>query len=115
MKKVIYIQKEIEPDMTLNLDHFQGNDFGQQYNSKCFLLISFKESMCNVITQFQPSNNLQSYGQYAVRIHNDKLQYFNSQSGWSYFDDSVQNEYQLKKADEILLGNNDEVQNEQDA
>lgn len=115
MRKVIYIQKEIEPEMILNLSEFQGNEFGSRHNSKCFLMISFEEGMCNIVAEFQPNNNLQGYGQYAIRVHNDKLQYFNNQNGWSYFDDSAQNEFQLKRADDILLGDSDEVQNEQDA
>lgn len=110
MNKFIYIQKEIEPEMILDLDKFNGNQFGPQHNSKCYLMISLKEGMCGIIAELQSINNVQNYGQYAIRVYKDKLQFFNNMNGWSYFSENTQNQFQLRKADEILLGDNDEVQ-----
>ena len=108
----IIIQKEIKPDVVLNLDMWNGQDLTQD-GSKGFVGFSAEEDMCIVWMEwsFQAAQNngwvngrwqkQQSFGQYAFRVKNGVLQFFNG--NWHSFDESAQKHYQLNQADRILL------------
>lgn len=122
----LIIQKEMEPEILLNLDMFMQNDYTSS-GAKGYLGICYEEGMCAVWVDWgnnanrptQPTlraaiapvgavpQGSQCAGQYAFRIHKDRLQFFNG--WWQDFHQSAQDQYHMQKADGILLGDNDET------
>ena len=109
----IFIQKEITPDVKYKLDFFCNNDF-PAHNAKGYVAFSSEEDICIVYADYNNGHggggghvhhqNLQNYGQFAFRIKNDLLQYFQQNEGWISFHESAQVEFQMSEADKILLG-----------
>jgi len=112
----IMIQKEIEPDVKYKLDKFNQSNLSQS-GCQGYVAFSVEEGMC-IVYMKQPTGNgpvgvqnpLQnhSFGQFAFRIKNNKLQFFNNNNGWSFFHESAQTEFQMNEADKILLGDENE-------
>jgi hypothetical protein len=105
----ITIQKQVQPEVTYNLDFFNGQDFVAN-GAKGYVGFCKEEDVCIVYSLWPNNNsnlignngNFQNNGQYAFRIKNEKLQYF--WNGWLNFHESAQDEFQMNEADKILLG-----------
>ena len=100
------VQVKVDHDVIYSIDLFDHTDFVAN-KGKGFVGFNKEQDTCVVWGEW-PNNKVQSsYGQYAYRIKNDKLQYFHH-NNWNDFHNSLQEDYQMKKADSILLEVEDE-------